>query len=185
MEKNLIRVLACLSTLLVVPAALGATGTSSEETFTPFQPTTLPHLYVVAVESTGVPLTLTELTMLRDRVLIWAAPAGWKLAAKGEVASEIVHLKVSAKSSTDKTRSDAMIWANAADVYSGDESLLAPEVPLYAPPIDDFAYEFDDWGYCFDPFWFAPSFDYRRLGRPRHDHPGHVGHPAKPAVIAA
>jgi hypothetical protein len=123
---------------------------------------------LLVVEGPAGPLSAQKLAQLRDYITVWAAPSGWKLAAKGQQATYTIRMPLTAKGQKDKTYIRAVIWSDYATSEMGEGVDEESEDP-YAFLSECSNYPFGYWGEAFfDVYDFAPNYCYPPT--PRHWH---------------
>jgi hypothetical protein len=179
----------CISLLavLLAPAAFGW-APAAADTFKAIPGK--PHTFVLVVEGPAEVLTQKMIVQLRDYITVWAAPTGWKLAAKGQRGAYVVEMPVTSKKATNPAGARAVIWSNYAYIDNGKDSDLADDDDDY-PIYDEFAgYPFGYWDYSYWDFYdFAPFNFYgpshRHVHRPSPLCPEKGAHPTDVYVAAS
>jgi hypothetical protein len=127
-----------------------------------------PHIFILVANGPAEALTQGTIVQLRDDVTVWAAPTGWKLAARGQKGTYVVLVPVTSKASRNRARARAVIWANYAYIDNGQDSDLASDDDY---PMDDefVGYPFGYWDYSFWDFYDTAPCNYF-VSSPRHGH---------------
>jgi hypothetical protein len=148
-----------------------------------------PHTFVLVVDGPAEVLTQKMIVQLRDYITVWAAPTGWKLAAKGQKGAYVVQMPVTSKKATNPAGARAVIWSNYAYIDNGKDSDIADDDDY---PMDDefVGYPFGYWDYSFWDFYDTAPFNFYGPSR-RHAHrpsplcPEKGAHPTNVYVAAS